>query len=294
MKVKVVGPHIRGFTARVRGFSTQAGLVSGPVAFVKEGSTPRINSILGPSDKHFPLPGDVSHRSLYKMTAPAPAPGLASLENSAFSLEQIMSTTRTDADINHLKEIQKAALEDAQKQAGEWPVELSVQECPRLLKNDLKYLFPNMGLEKMAINVLNLTQKTSNDMSAWSKAMEEERDVLTASFISSGQAICSALRRCGFWADFVDPASGRPFLGQYSNHALFETDDVYKNMGFQVEDLGCCKVWSSPIRRSIDNFQVLKHVSWGSHAFVGTLFTNAPLDSQIVQDILTKVNEEAS
>jgi hypothetical protein len=189
-----------------------------------------------------------------------------------------MSTTRTDADSNFLREIQEKALDAAKEKASDLPVELSAQACPRLLKRDLKYLFPNMGLEKMAINVLNLTQKTAHDMSAWSPAMEEERDTLTASFISSGQAICSVLRNCGYWADFVDPSSGRPYLGQYSNHALFETDDSYKSMGFAIEDLGCCKV--------------LKHITWGSHAFVGTLFTNAPLDSQIVQDIIKKVNLE--
>ncbi|VDL87094.1 unnamed protein product [Nippostrongylus brasiliensis] len=51
-------------------------------------------------------------------------------------------------------------------------------------------------------------------------------------------------------------------------------------MGFQIEDLGCCKV--------------LQHVVWGTHAFVGTLFTDAPMDCAIVQDIVHKVNEEVA
>ncbi|KIH55651.1 hypothetical protein ANCDUO_14185 [Ancylostoma duodenale] len=67
-------------------------------------------------------------------------------------------------------------------------------------------------------------------------------------------------------------------LGKFTNHTLFETDDAYKQMGFRIEDLGCCKV--------------LQHVIWATNAFVGTLFTDAPADCQIVQDIVRKVNTD--
>ncbi|CAI4230623.1 unnamed protein product [Auanema sp. JU1783] len=276
MKTSAVCPQMRLFASRLRQFSTQTGMAQAPIIFVKGGQSARPNSLLGPADKQFPFPGDVSHKSALEEVGSQPE--MSILSDTRHSINSLVSANRVDADATYLNELRINALEEAQERAGDWPIELSLQECPRLLKKDLKFLFPDLKLDKVAVSVLNLTQKTENDMASWSKDMEEEREVLTASFVSSAQAICNSLRSCGYWADFVDPSSGRPFLGHYSNYALFETDDVYKYMGFNIEDLGCCKV--------------LKHVAWGSHAFVGTLFTDAPMDSQIVKDILAKVNEE--
>ena len=39
--------------------------------------------------------------------------------------------------------------------------------------------------------------------------------------------------------------------------------------------------------------QVMKHVLWGSRAFVGTIFTSAPLDDEAIQNVLNKMNEDS-
>jgi hypothetical protein len=41
-------------------------------------------------------------------------------------------------------------------------------------------------------------------------------------------------------------------------------------------DLGCCKV--------------IAHHRWGSHAFVGTIFTTAAYDSEHLQQLVSKYN----
>lgn len=62
------------------------------------------------------------------------------------------------------------------------------------------------------------------------------------------------------------------FYGPYSPHTLFETNDKFRYLGFDILDLGCC--------RSI------AHGTWGSYVFVGTIFTSAPVNAPPLELIL--------
>ena len=53
-------------------------------------------------------------------------------------------------------------------------------------------------------------------------------------------------------------------MGARSNAKLVETDDRFNQLGFTVDDLGCCKV--------------IRHKIWGTNVFVGVIFTDAPPD----------------
>ncbi|XP_061648357.1 metabolism of cobalamin associated Db isoform X4 [Phyllopteryx taeniolatus] len=147
-------------------------------------------------------------------------------------------------------------------------VECLIQSCPEKLKQDLKYLFPEAP--SCHVTVVTVTQKTKNDMTAWCSAVEEERDHMLDKFVDGAKEICLILQREGFWADFIDPSSGLAFFGPFTNNTLFETDDRYRLLGFQIEDLGCCKV--------------IRHPLWGAHAFVGIIFTNAPPGSLVMEN----------
>ncbi len=57
-----------------------------------------------------------------------------------------------------------------------------------------------------------------------------------------------------------------------------ETDDAVNALGYEVVDLGCCKVVS--------------HAKWGTHAFLATIFTTAPLST--FKEAFQKVENEWS
>ncbi|XP_029491247.1 cobalamin trafficking protein CblD [Oncorhynchus nerka] len=148
-------------------------------------------------------------------------------------------------------------------------VECAIQSCPELLKKDFESMFPEAPNNGMT--VVTVTQKTQNDMTAWCVEVDKERELMLDKFVAGAKEICYALRTEGFWADFIDPSSGLAFFGSYTNNTLFETDERYRNLGFSIEDLGCCKV--------------IRHALWGTHVFVGTVFTSAPPHSLIMKKL---------
>lgn len=261
-------------------FSNMPQIVQAPIIFVDNSTPRRTNQLLG-SEK-FPFPGDVAVADDFLNTK-LPVTEKVNIEKVEKPSEPLYQTISVDKLINASMDIKYShdykPVPIIDELNSDCNVELNAIACPKLLKKDLKYLFVDKDLRNQDVTVLNLTQKSETDQAAWSPDMEIERMKLTASFIDSATAICQALKENGYWADFIDPSSGRPYLGKYTNASLFETDERYRQLGFQIEDLGCCKV--------------TKHMLWGTHSFVGTIFTDAPLDSDFVKQVLKTVNNES-
>ncbi|KAF0312825.1 Methylmalonic aciduria and homocystinuria type D protein, mitochondrial [Amphibalanus amphitrite] len=154
-------------------------------------------------------------------------------------------------------------------------LEIQAHDCPQLLKEEFRPLFRERDIAAGRLTVLVVSQRTDQDMATWSEQVEQERLELASQFVSVGRDIVLGLRRRGFWADLVDPTTGRPHLGELAPAAdaddrLIETDDRLGRLGFEIDDLGCCKV--------------IRHAVWGSHVFIGCLFTDAPLDDPRLSD----------
>ncbi|XP_050976017.1 LOW QUALITY PROTEIN: metabolism of cobalamin associated Db [Labeo rohita] len=229
----------------------------------------------GPQDKRFQLPGNVGFDSQLEGPAEQRTAAIHSVMPDVFTAQS--SNERHNfilaQFINELHESDKTSMERSVDNAENFfdhsSVECAIQSCPELLKKDFESMFPEAPSTGMM--VVTVTQKTQNDMTAWTEQVDQEREELLAKFIAGAKEICHALQTEGFWADFIDPSSGLAFFGSYTNNALFETDERYRHLGFQIEDLGCCKV--------------IRHVMWGTHVFVGTLFTTAPPNSQIMKKL---------
>lgn len=213
---------------------------------------PKNNSVeLFKQDWQFPLPGNIGLASTLQFSAPG-----------EFTV------------IDNLTEPQSSETSVTAEPLNVESLEYVAQELPIALRKDFQDLFPDRQLDNDNMTVITLSQQTQNDMTGWSNEVEIEREHLLESFISGASDICKALKQSGYWADFIDPASGRPYFGAYTNSTLFETDERYRKLGFEINDVGCCKV--------------ISHQLWGSHAYVGSIFTNAPLDHPAINDVTSK------
>ncbi|ESO96270.1 hypothetical protein LOTGIDRAFT_202207 [Lottia gigantea] len=219
---------------------------------------------LGPRDRRFPLPGSVgvSPEILPSKTPISPEvpkiePSTLSDRHEAVSSQMMEHAFGTEGDVH---ECTMPTATDM--------LECVAFDCPKTLVRDFYELFPVYERRDGAITVITISQKTVNEMSTWSEAVETEREELLKTYIQGACELCAVLQQAGFWADFIDPSCGKPFLGPSTNFSLQETDERYRSLGFHIDDLGCCKV--------------IRHHLWGTHAYVGCLFTNAPMDHPVI------------
>lgn len=103
------------------------------------------------------------------------------------------------------------------------------QECPLLLKKDFQELFPQHDILTSPLTVVTVAQRTEYDSSCYTEEMGAERERLTDNFIQMARQVVRQLSVAGYWADFIDPSSGRPYLNtaNVSDAALFETDERF-------------------------------------------------------------------
>ncbi|XP_031556484.1 methylmalonic aciduria and homocystinuria type D protein, mitochondrial-like [Actinia tenebrosa] len=236
---------------------------------------------LGPfaqKDPRFPLPGNmgipvdkkeddittpISTRNLVNVFLEVNAEDSQKLRSLGSFLNDLEEEGMDSATASEKQEVNK-------EQIG--TVECTIQTCPKILHRGFMELFPEKTLKPGELTVISVSQHSKNDMSIWSMEVQEEREALMKNFVESAKEICGNLSAAGYWADFIDPSSGTASFGPRTNSTLFETDDRFNHLGFDVLDLGCCKA--------------ISHHLWGTHAFVGSIFTNAPAECEILGQAL--------
>lgn len=232
---------------------------------------------LAPQDPRFPLPGNVGLGVRFQPPQPeipSPSAGPDVLTHPLPSdrhaivwayYVQAVSEAQSDTEI-------KEAYDALRNHPT--ALECIAQTCPDKLRKGFNELFPSSDVgAEVSLTVVTMCQRTQHDMSTWSSEVEEERDELLEHFVMSAKEICRILKEAGYWADFIDPSSGQAFLGDPNpNTSLFETDERFKPLGFEIEDLGCCKC--------------IRHAVWGTNIFVGAIFTDAPNNCDVVKSIL--------
>jgi len=141
-------------------------------------------------------------------------------------------------------------------------IEIHTYDCSTSLRFELQNLFLNYNTLTQPLTAITVIFKTNSDMSTWSIEVENERHQLTEEFIKLAHEISNYLNAKQYWVDFIDPSNGKPYYGPSTSDTLFETDERFRNFGIDIVDLGCCRV--------------IEHLQYGTHVFVGCIFTNAP------------------
>lgn len=256
-----------------------------PVASQEENTSPWLDIMMGIfSPKLTPLPGCVGVGASQKQVMLTKE--LYQKLQGRRDAYKMMVTKLNDTNYNKQKEVLEFSnsfqYEDMTFEEVNQPIpevfnlECRVQACPKLLQKDMSRLLPSWSSSKKPISVITISQRTENDMSGWCAEMEDEREIIMEQFVNTALEVCNKLKESGYQADFIDPSSGRPYLGEYTTDTFFETDERYRHLGFTIEDLGCCKV--------------LTHRIFGSHVFVGALFTTAPINGTALYESLKSLN----
>ncbi|XP_046696449.1 metabolism of cobalamin associated Da isoform X2 [Silurus meridionalis] len=222
----------------------------------------------GPQDKRFQLPGNVGFDCHLggtgeeeQRTAPTQrmvpdvltAP--SSSERHEFVLAQFITEYQTEESSVWPQRVVKA-----EEYFTHCDVECSIHSCPELLKQELESFFP--ALPVSGITVVTVKQKR-NPTEA-----ELNSQQLLDNFINGAKEICFLLWRGGYWADFIDPSSGRAYFGPLSHDQVLEADQG-RHSGFHIEDVASCRL--------------TVHILRDTHTFAGTLITNAPSGSLIMR-----------
>lgn len=231
---------------------------------------------LGPQDKRFPLPGRigpcVNSRQLNQINTKEVVPSLSELDAILPAAPFQRHIDTTEQFLTSIDEIDVDFVDrDLSIPTSVDRMEYRAHKCPVLLRKEFKDLFPQRNIMEGELTVITISLKTKNDMTTWSSEVEQEREELLEMFIQGAAGICQAFEKAGFWADFIDPSSGKPFNSSHTNFTLFETDERYRKLGFEIHDLGCCKVISHPV--------------WGTHAYIGCMFTSASIDHPLLMNL---------
>ncbi|KAF5399407.1 Methylmalonic aciduria and homocystinuria type D [Paragonimus heterotremus] len=147
-------------------------------------------------------------------------------------------------------------------------LECAIYTCPTLIKQDLVSIFPSRKFEAAPLTAVVLSHRTTEGLSEWSELAASEREALAETFTKSAIDICASLKELGYWADFINPYTGTPYLGAHGEASLSETDDKMRHFGFEIDDVRCCKV--------------LRHPRWKHNVFAGLIFTDAPKDHPVL------------
>lgn len=226
----------------------------------------------------FPLPGQTGalQATFEKKSPTTPQLNLdLFIENMEYILKTPLAQEVQAAKLREATEtlsFEETIKQNQRPKVNEPVFELKAHNCPKALLNDFSSYFRMNSIGESPMTVVTISFKSEQDMAMWNSRVDAEREFLTDKFVDTAQEMCLALEQEGFWADFIDPSSGSLHKGPYTHATFYESDERYQTLGFEIIDMGCCKV--------------ISHHEWGTKTYVGCLLTNASVNDKFLKKVL--------
>ncbi|VDM03144.1 unnamed protein product [Schistocephalus solidus] len=160
-------------------------------------------------------------------------------------------------------------------------LEFRVHACPTILKRGTsqsliknhRFLDPNpffsgRDFSRTDLTVITVSRRTQPDAS---ELLDRENF-----FVEAAINICGSLKEMGYWADFINPCTGEPFVSFHNSVGVLEGskhNQHLPNISLSIDSVGCCQVLRYPL------------TSGGNDFFVGTVFTDASKDYAILRHL---------
>jgi len=148
-------------------------------------------------------------------------------------------------------------------------MECDIHDCPSVLRQGIAELFPAGDMSTSQLTVVTLSLRKDEPSS------EMEIEQFTKQFMWMAHRICDKLKVAGYWADFINPFSGIPFLTPSPRPTLYTTDESFRCLGFNINSSGPCTVVSKTVNNNL----------------TGSLFTSASSHNPVLRDILKNIAE---
>ncbi|XP_026479086.1 methylmalonic aciduria and homocystinuria type D homolog, mitochondrial-like [Ctenocephalides felis] len=147
---------------------------------------------------------------------------------------------------------------------------ITTSQCPVLLQKSLLEMFPHSAINKCtAFTVATLHKNIPHD-----DMCELDSEKIAMMFVYAAQELCTRLILSGYWADFINPFSGRPFNGPVSNNnKVYDPEEQFLCLGFSIDskDKLCT---------------IIKGEHEGQKFFKGNIFSDAPSHLETFLDIV--------
>lgn len=146
---------------------------------------------------------------------------------------------------------------------------ISTKKCPILLRKNLHELFPapEVITENNNLTLITLSQ-TSN--------VNDHHEQAAKYFVIAAREMCARLRMHGYWADFLNPFSGRAFHAYHQKSLYSINDPRFRGLCMKFEEVKATGTDENVLILSEDK----------SQRFSGSIFTNISADLVLIKEFL--------
>jgi Methylmalonic aciduria and homocystinuria type D protein len=149
---------------------------------------------------------------------------------------------------------------------------ISTQKCPMLLRKNLHEMFPapEVLTENDKLTLITLSQASAAPITA------ADHEKAAIKFVIAAREICSRLRLHGFWSDFLNPMSGRPFHSYHQKSLYKLNDERFRGLCMQFEEIKADGAEENCLLICEDK----------STKFSGSIYSNIPANIELIKDLI--------